>query len=126
GVDLRVGGKRLRQPLAALEQFVPRRFVSSQQGGGQVTRKLVERQVSARLKLVGQRVDDALAALERFVDDALLHNLRQVEIIHGSGEGVLRRVVREFLAGQSGVTAFYAAPAEQGGENITIAELSER
>lgn len=126
GVDLRVGGKRLRQPLAALEQFAPRRFVSSQQGGGQVTRKIVARQVSAQLKLVGQRVDDALPALERFVDDALLHNLSQVEIIHGSGEGILRRVVREFLAGQSGVTAFYAAPAEQGGENITIAELGER
>jgi DNA mismatch repair protein MutS2 len=34
--------------------------------------------------------------------------------------------VREFLAKQGAVTAFYAAPIEQGGENVTIAELGER
>ncbi len=47
-------------------------------------------------------------------------------IIHGSGEGILRRVVRDFLASQRGVTAFYAAPIEQGGDNLTIAELGEQ
>ena len=41
---------------------------------------------------------EALVALERFIDDALLGNLRQVEIIHGAGEGILRRAVREFLS----------------------------
>ena len=126
GVELSVGGKRMRQPLAALEQFKPRRFAADKKSGGQVTRKVTERQVSPQLKLIGRRVDDALAELERFVDDALLANLRQVEIIHGAGEGILRRAVREFLAKQRSVTAFYAAPAEQGGDNITIAELVDR
>jgi DNA mismatch repair protein MutS2 len=82
--------------------------------------------LQGKLVLIGQRVDDALPQLERFIDDALLGNLRQVEIVHGSGEGVLRRVVREFLAGQAAVTAFYAAASEQGGENVTIAELGDR
>lgn len=126
GVELSVAGKRMRQPLSALEQFQPRRFAAEKKTGGQVTRKVAERQVSGQLKLVGQRVDDALAQLERFIDDGLLSNLRQVEIIHGAGEGILRRAVREFLAKQSGVTAFYAAPAEQGGDNITIAELGDQ
>mgnify|MGYP001162063175 CR=1 FL=1 len=126
GVELSVGGKRMRQPLAALEQFKPRRFAADKKSGGQVTRKVTERQVSPQLKLIGRRVDDALAELERFIDDALLANLRQVEIIHGAGEGILRRAVREFLAKQRSVTAFYAAPAEQGGDNITIAELVDR
>ncbi len=125
GVELSVGGKRMRQPLAALEQFQPRRFAADKKTGGQVTRKVIDRQVSSQLKLVGQRVDEALSELERFIDDALLSNLRQVEIVHGAGEGILRRAVREFLAKQQGVTAFYAAPAEQGGDNITIAELGE-
>ncbi len=125
-VELQVGGKRMRQPLEALEQFEPRRFVASFNSGGQITRNVVERQIHSQLKLIGQRVDDALAKLERFIDDASLHNLQQVEIIHGSGEGILRRAVREFLANEHGVTAFYAAPADQGGENITIAELSDK
>ena len=124
--ELRVAGKRLRQPLSALEQYQPRRFAGGQAPVGQVTRELVERPFEPRLKLVGQRVEAALPQLERFIDDALLHNMRQVEIVHGSGEGILRRAVREFLAGQRGVSAFYAAPIDQGGDNITIAELGDR
>ena len=126
GVELNVGGKRMRQPLTALEQFSPRRFATDKKGGGQVTRKVAERQTSTQLKLIGQRADAAMVELERFIDDALLGNLKQVEIIHGAGEGILRRAVREFLAKQQGVTAFYAAPAERGGDNITIAELGDR
>ena len=116
----------MRQPLSALEQFSPRRFAESHKGGGQVSRKVTTRRVDPQLKVIGQRVDDVLPALARFLDDALLYGLAQVEIIHGAGEGVLRRVVREFLAGQSTVSAFYAAPLEQGGDNVTIAELGGR
>ncbi|MDX2494127.1 MAG: endonuclease MutS2 [Desulfuromusa sp.] len=123
-IELLVGGKRMRQPLDALEQFEPRRFAATLNSGGQVSREVVNRQISTELKLIGQRVDEALAQLERFIDDAVLNNLHQVEIIHGAGEGILRRAVREHLAGEKGVTAFYAAPIELGGDNITIAELS--
>ncbi|MCK4501390.1 MAG: Smr/MutS family protein, partial [Desulfuromonadales bacterium] len=123
-VELLVGGKRMRQSLAALEQFSPSRFVTAANTKGQVTRDVVERHISPQLKLIGQRVDEALARLERFIDDAALSSLTQVEIIHGAGEGILRRAVREYLAGEKMVTAFYAAPINQGGDNITIAELS--
>ena len=123
-VELQVGGKRLRQPLNALEQFEPRRFVTTPTNTGQVSRKAAERQISPQLKLVGQRVEEALAQLEHFIDDALLHDLQQIEIIHGSGAGILRRAIREYLAREQCVTAFYAAPLNQGGDNITIAELN--
>jgi len=126
GVELLVAGKRIRQPLAALEQYQPPRFYTAKRADGQVTRQVAERHFEPKLLLVGKRVDEALPLLEKFVDDALLHNLSQVEIVHGAGEGILRRAVREFLAGQAEVSAFYAAPAEQGGGNITIAELGER
>ena len=125
-VELLVNGKRMRQPLSALEQFEPRRFAEHQSRKGQLSRKVVERQVNSKLTLIGQRVEDALQVLDRFIDDALLYNLKQVEVVHGSGTGRLRQGVREFLAKQQGVTAFYAAPAEQGGENITIIELNGR
>ena len=125
-VELLVGSKRMRQPLSALEQFQPRRFAAERKAQGQVTRQVTERVVASGLKLIGLRVDEALSQLERFIDDALLANLQQVDIIHGAGEGILRRVVRDFLAGQQGVTAFYAAPIEHGGDNVTIAELGEQ
>jgi DNA mismatch repair protein MutS2 len=123
-VDLQVAGKRMRQPLSALEQFSPRRFVARSTEVSAVARNMTDRQIGTTLKLVGLRVDDALAKLERFIDDAVLHHLPQVEIIHGAGQGILRRAVRERLATETAVSAFYAAPADQGGDNITIAELS--
>ena len=125
-VDLLVSGKRMRQPLSALEQFEPRRFVEAKPARKQVSRQLSERHVSTQLKLVGERGEDAVARLGPFVDDALLHGLDKVEIIHGSGAGILRRLVREFLAEHRGVSAFYAAPAELGGENVTIVELGDK
>lgn len=121
--ELLIGGKRMRQPLTALQQFSPRRFAGSAPEVATVTRKSGERTLSHRLNLVGQRTDEALSRLERFLDDALLHQLAQVEIIHGAGEGILRRAVRDYLAGQRSVSAFYAAAIEQGGDNVTIAEL---
>jgi DNA mismatch repair protein MutS2 len=125
-VELLVAGKRMRQPLDALEQFSPRRFFSQKERQGQVTRQPLERQVSVQLKLIGRRLEDAMTELQRFVDDARLSHLQRIEIIHGSGEGILRRAVREQLAKEPDVTAFYAAPIDQGGENITIAELGSR
>ena len=122
-VELLVGGKRLKQPLSAVEPYQPRRFARAGQPAEQVTRTLSERAAAQQLKLVGRRVDEALVDLERFIDDALLAHLTRVEIVHGSGQGILRRAVREFLAAQATVTAFYAAPLEQGGDNVTIAEL---
>ena len=125
-IDLQIGGKRMRRPLEALEQFSPRRFAEHRKSVGMPVRCGRAVQVSPRLKLVGERVEDALILLQRYLDDALLAHLNQVEIIHGSGEGVLRRAVRDCLAGMPGVTAFYAAPIGQGGDNVTVVELESR
>jgi len=121
-VELSAGGKKLRLPLDALEAFIPRRFAKG--AAPARVRSSVERDgFEPRLLLVGQRVDAALALLEKFLDDALLHGRRQVEVVHGSGEGILRRAVRERLAAHREVTAFHAAAPEQGGENVTVVEL---
>ncbi len=123
-VELLLNGKRMRQPLSALEPYRPRRFARERKPDNRVLHRPVERRVSPQLKLIGRRVEEALVLLGPFIDDARLHELSQVEIIHGAGAGILRRAVREFLAQQQGVTAFYAAPADQGGDNATIVELN--
>lgn len=121
-IELSIGGKKVRQPLSALRQFEPRRF-SGATAPPRVQGR-IERDVHAtRLLLVGLRVDEAMPRLERFLDDALLAGNGIVEIVHGAGEGILRKVVREQLSAHRSVTSFYAAPVEAGGDNITIAEL---
>jgi len=122
--ELQIAGKRMRQSLLQLEAFSPRRFAES--GEKRVShfgRPAAPQAQSMRLVLVGQRVESALQNLERFVDDALLASLSQIEVVHGSGTGALRKAVREYLAGQRCVSAFYAAAAEHGGEKITVVEL---
>lgn len=125
-VDLQVGGKRMRQPLTALEQFTPRRFVAQRATSSSLVRPAGAEQLAPRLKLIGERAEDALALLDRYLNDALLAHLQQVEIIHGAGSGTLRRAVRDYLATMPAVTAFYAAPQEQGGDNVTVVELGGR
>jgi DNA mismatch repair protein MutS2 len=122
-VELLLQGKRLRLPLNELEACAPRRF-APKEGGRKTVRGSVQRQqVQQRLLLVGKRTDEALLLLERFLDDALLHDLREVEIVHGSGEGVLRQMVRDYLRSHQEVTAFHAGDLAYGGENVTIVEM---
>ncbi len=122
--ELQIGGKRMRQSVLQLEAFSPRRFAErGDKKTPQVSAPAAPQAQAMRLVLVGQRVEPALQTLERFLDDALLASLAQIEIVHGSGTGALRKAVREYLAGQRCVTAFYAAAAEHGGEKITVAEL---
>jgi DNA mismatch repair protein MutS2 len=73
--------------------------------------------------LVGKRAEEALALLAAFLDEALLHGARHLEIVHGAGEGILRRVVREFLAERGEVAGFGAAGVAEGGDNVTVVEL---
>jgi DNA mismatch repair protein MutS2 len=61
--------------------------------------------------------------LDRFLDEALLHGEQNLEIVHGAGQGILRKAVREFLAEHNEVTLFQAAGIEQGGDNVTLVEL---
>ncbi|MEJ2200542.1 MAG: endonuclease MutS2 [Desulfuromonadaceae bacterium] len=123
-VELSVAGKKLRLPLARLEAYAPRRF-AQRSGEGKVRSRVEREGFNPKLMLVGKRSEDALLLLDRFVDDALLHHQRQVEVVHGAGEGILRRVVREFLAGHREVKAFHAADQSRGGDNVTLVELSE-
>lgn len=121
--ELSVQGKKLRLSLKSLEQFQPRRFARRKNDGGKVRSRVEREAVHNRLLLIGKRVDEALPLLDRFIDDALLQGLSELEVVHGSGEGVLRRVVREFLAGHREVAVFHAADLARGGDNVTIVEL---
>lgn len=121
-VEMAVQGKKLRLSMASLEAFRPRRF-AARSTGVPVRGKVQRDGFSPRLMLVGKRVDEALPLLERFLDDALLHNVVELEIVHGAGEGILRKVVREFLAAHREVAGFHAAAIGQGGDNVTLVQL---
>jgi DNA mismatch repair protein MutS2 len=78
----------------------------------------------ARLKLIGLRVDEALSRLEPFLNQASLGGLTEVIIVHGFGEGILQRAVREHLKGHPLVKDFRPGAKTEGGAGATVAMLS--
>ncbi len=122
-VELEAAGKKLRQPLGNLRQYQPRRFAERAQSQARIRDRVERRGFRPRLILVGKRVDEACAMLDSFLDEAMLHGELSLEIVHGSGQGILRRAVRDLLALRQEVSGFRAADVSEGGENITLVEL---
>lgn len=122
--ELDVGGKRMRQQLKSLRQYQPRKFAAPRSSPSPRIRDRVAREdFRPRLVLVGKRVDEAQELLAKFLDDAMLHGQHQLEVVHGAGQGILRRAVRELLAERSEVARYQAADASRGGDNITLVEI---
>jgi DNA mismatch repair protein MutS2 len=76
------------------------------------------------LDLRGRRAEDALDELGRYLDASYLAGLPYVRIIHGKGTGKLRQAVREALADHPQVKSFQAGGDKEGGDGVTIAQIS--
>ncbi len=76
-----------------------------------------------RLDIRGYRVDAAEIEVGRYVDHCALNGMESCEILHGAGTGALRQAVRELLATTPHVVGFGPAPANRGGNGVTVVEL---
>lgn len=72
------------------------------------------------IKLLGMYGDEAIDAVDRFLSDALVNGLNEVEIIHGTGTGVLAKRVSAYLQEHPKIQTFYRLPGNTG---ATIVEL---
>lgn len=72
----------------------------------------------------GMRADEALQAVTYFIDDAIQFNAKQVRILHGTGTGVLRQVLRQYIDTVQGVKSYRDEHVQFGGAGITVVELS--
>jgi DNA mismatch repair protein MutS2 len=75
------------------------------------------------LDMRGWRAAAVGTDLDRYLNDAYLAGMPFVRLIHGKGTGVLRRVVREYLAEHPLVASFEGAPDRDGGEGVTVVHL---
>ena len=86
---------------------------------------------SRELDIRGLRVDEALENVIAYIDDALMVNAEQVSILHGTGTGALKQVVRDYLSERqksmrrlkSGDISFHDGDPDRGGAGITVIEL---
>ncbi|WP_223583370.1 endonuclease MutS2 [Sphingobacterium sp. GVS05A] len=75
------------------------------------------------LDLRGMRTEDALNELEKVLDRAVMVGYPSLKIIHGKGDGILRKFIRDYLRKYSHVSRFEDEHQDRGGDGITYAYL---
>ena len=72
----------------------------------------------------GMHIDEALTAVSYFIDDAIQLEQSKVRILHGTGTGALRELVRNYLKTVPGVKHFHDEHVQFGGAGITVVDLA--
>ena len=75
------------------------------------------------LDVRGMRGDEAINAVTYFIDDAILVGMSRVRILHGTGTGILRQLIRQYLATVPNVSHFRDEHVQFGGAGITVVDL---
>ena len=78
---------------------------------------------SMEINVIGQTVDQATSEVEKFLDRAFLAGLTRVRIVHGSGMGILRKALRQYLQKHPHVETVSEPQQNEGGGGATVVEL---
>ena len=95
-------------------------FVSTQTQDNVYEKKL---QFKQDIDVRGMRGDEAIQAVTYFIDDAILLGVSRVRILHGTGNGILRTLIRDYLRTVPGVSHFQDEHVQFGGAGITVVDL---
>jgi DNA mismatch repair protein MutS2 len=78
---------------------------------------------SPEIDVRGMRTEDALGNIERLFDRALMMGFGNLKIIHGKGDGILRKMIRQYLKKYDQVDRMEDEHADRGGDGITYVYL---
>ena len=76
------------------------------------------------LDLRGKRTEDALFEVEKYLDKAIMLGFPSIKLIHGKGDGILRKMIREYLRKYSQVNRMEDEHQDRGGDGITYVYLN--
>jgi DNA mismatch repair protein MutS2 len=96
---------------------------SARARGINVTLAREDDNVATEINVIGQTVDEATRAVEKFVDRAFLAGAVRVRVVHGSGMGILRKALRQYLQSHPHVASVSEPPQNEGGGGATVVEL---
>ena len=91
-------------------------------GYGTLYRKKAQT-ISVSIDVRGKSLDDAVMDVEKYIDDAFISGLEEVTIIHGRGEGILRKGIQEALKRNKNVKGFRKGSYHEGGDGVTVVKL---
>jgi DNA mismatch repair protein MutS2 len=79
--------------------------------------------ISWEINVIGRTADEAQDEVEKFLDKAFLNGLPRIRIIHGTGMGILRRTLREWLRNHPQVATVTEPAQNEGGAGATVVEF---
>ncbi len=126
-LEVEAGVMKMRVPLDDVAEVVARAAespVKAARAKG-VNLRLAHDDLNAptEINVIGRNVDEATREVEKFVDRAFLAGLPRVRIVHGSGMGILRKALREYLKSHPHVAAVTEPPQHEGGAGATLVDL---
>jgi len=126
--QIETGSMRLYVPLDKLERINRtelRRNIRSENVVSETDPVILDRKLSFRpeIDIRGLRGDEAINRVRDFIDDAVMVQYHNLRILHGKGNGILRQLVREYLATMNVVRLFRDEHIDLGGSGITVVEL---
>ncbi len=123
GVPLKTRPQALRK----LAGHKPKRLLSGRvvvEAGGSASYSS-DAEIPLELNLIQLRAEEAKERLAWYLDRASARGLKEVRIVHGKGDGILRRVVEEFLKGSVYAREWRAGGLGEGDSGVTIVKLAE-
>jgi DNA mismatch repair protein MutS2 len=96
-----------------------------QRNADTATSKLLQKQQAFKpgIDLRGKYVDEALQIVTDYIDEAIMLNVTEVKILHGKGNGILRKAIREYLSTIPEITSLKDEHIEFGGAGITVVQF---
>ncbi len=120
------GNILMKTPLKKLEKLSKKSLQGTAQKSGvkydfDINEKAAE--FNPHLDIRGKRAEEALTLSRRFVDDAILLGVKQLKIVHGTGDGILREALRDYLRTVTEVRRARDEHPDRGGAGSTFIEL---
>jgi DNA mismatch repair protein MutS2 len=133
-VELGAGKMTMKIPRADIAEVLPAAKTASPPVAANPVQAARARGVSVKMadetsatateiNVIGENVDEATSRVEKFVDRAFLAGLPRVRIVHGSGMGILRKALRQYLEQHPHVASVIEPPQNEGGAGATVVEL---
>ena len=71
----------------------------------------------------GLRGDECMQTISLYIDDALVANASRIRILHGTGNGILRKLIRQYLDTIPEVISYHDEHPQFGGAGITVVDI---
>ncbi len=128
-VTIQFGDVRLRTTADKLRKISKAQARKAQQNPSYLRKSIMNdinekaQHFNLTLDVRGQRGEEAVDKVAKYIDEANLLSIKEVSILHGKGNGILRKLIREYLSKQQCVQSFNDASLETGGAGITRVTL---